>query len=258
MRNFDYRYIIIGCILLITIPIGIKLSYNPLKIENPAITINKKKISKIELDKRLSEQSYNQDIQSLVNSIVVKELLIQSAIKSGIHKDKLFQKSIQNFYEQSLIKLLLDKQYSELKPTVKPSYVSRYVELSDKIIHLTITTYKNLDDIKYNKNLTQQSASMPFNSLSLFLRYTLLSLNEGENSKPVFSEAGTEIPSEHFTVFKLEKIEQAGDSIEPETDIEMINGLLLEQSKETLISNWIDGLKKKANVSLSPALINDK
>lgn len=258
MKNFDYRYLIVACILVITVPISVKLLYKPSKTQNPAITINKKTIGKVELDRRLSEQSYISDIQSLINSIVVKELLIQSAVESGIHKEKRFQKSIQNFYEQSLIKLLLDRKYAELKPEIKPSTINRYVELSDKIVHLSITTYKSTDDIKENKILTQHSTSMPFNNLSMFLRYTLLTLREGDVSPPVFSEAGTEITSKHFTTFKLEKIEQAAGSAKPETDTAMIKELLLEQSKEALISEWITNLKEKANVTLSPNLVKDE
>jgi len=258
LRNLDYRHVIIVFILFITVPIVIKLTYNPSKIKNPVITINKKKISKVELNKRLSKQSYNKDIESLVNSIVIKELLIQKAVKSGIHKDKNFQQSIQNFYEQSLIKLLLDRKYAEFNPEILQPHVNRYVELSDKIIHLTISAYKTLEDQKSQKALSRQRTSMPFNSLSLFLKYTITGLNIGESSGPVFSEAGTEISQKHFTVFTFDRIEQADNTIEKETDTTLIRELLQEQSKEALISEWIDQLKRDATVSLSPSLIDKK
>ncbi len=232
----------------------IKLTYNPSKIKNPVITINKKKISKVELNKRLSRQSYNKDIESLVNSIVVKELLIQAAIKSGIHKDKNFQQSIQNFYEQSLIKLLLDKKYAEFNPEILQPQINRYIELSDKIVHITISTYKTLENQKSKKILTTQKTNMQFNSLSVFLKYTITGLTLGESSEPVFSEAGTEISHKHFTVFTLDSIEQADSTIEKETDTTLVRELLQEQSKEALISEWIDNLRRDATVSLSPSL----
>lgn len=254
MKNFDYRHIIIACILFITVPIAVKLTYNPSKIKDPVITINKKKISKGELNKRLSEQFYNKDVDSLVNSIVVKELMIQKAVESGIHKDKDFQRSIKNFYEQSLIKLLLDKKYAELKPEIDEAQINRYIDLSDKIVHLKISTYKDKNALSSNHVLDQQKTTMPFNDLSLFLKYTITKLKTGESSEPVYSEAGTEVTHKHFTVFTLDSVSPDKDNPEKETDSALIRELLQEQGKESLISSWIEKLRGEAEVSLAPSL----
>lgn len=250
MKNIDYRYVIVCCIVFITIPISIKLFYTPLDKQRPALTINKKKISRSELNKRLSHDSYTSNFNTLVDSIIVKELLIQEAIKSGINKEKTFQESIRSYYEQSLIKLLMDRKYESLNPEIEPSLVKRYIELSDKTIHLTLLSYKTPDDFKKNKIIREKKSILPFKKLSTFLKFTFLSLKEGQLSSPIPSEAEFGNSENDFNVFRLDKIEKSDNANKPETDIEIIKNMLLEQKKGVLISEWITGLKNKARVKI--------
>ena len=258
MNNLDYRYVIVFFILFVTVPISIKLLYHSPGIADPVITINKKKISKAEIDKRLSIDSCENNYQSLINSIVVKEVLIQEAVKSGINKEKAFQESIRNFYEQSLIKILMDRKYSELSPKIEPELIQKYVELSDKMIQLTVITYISITDYKNNNVHTQKKTFLPFNSLSTFLRYQILQLKEGEMTKPVLSDTSTDVYKSIYTVFRLDSVEKTDDSTPRETDVEMIAELLSEKRKEALISQWMENLKSKARVEVSPTLKNNR
>jgi len=254
LKNIDYRYIIVFLILFVTIPISIRLLYQDPGGDEALITVNKKKISKSDIEKTMSIDSCENNYPNLINSIVVKELLIQEAVRIGINKEKTFQESIRNYYEQSLIKILMDRQYAELSSEVDPQLIEKYNFLSDKLIKLTLITYNSYEDYNQNKIHSKKKISLPFNSLSTFLRYQILTLKEGEMTKPVFSDTSTEVYNSIYTVFRLDKIEKITTNAHQPVDTAVVSELISEQKKEALIYQWIENLKSKANVSLSPDL----
>ncbi len=79
-----------------------------------------------------SQPSQQRRKSDCVNSLITKELLLQESQREGIDKEESFRESIQNFYEQSLIKLLIDRKFASLHVTVSDEDVNRYIALMNK------------------------------------------------------------------------------------------------------------------------------
>lgn len=74
--------------------------------------------------------------EEILDALIVKEILLQEAQKQGLDKDKEFMRSIEQYWEQTLIKELMKKKFKEIhdKVTVYEEEVLEYYryELRDK------------------------------------------------------------------------------------------------------------------------------
>lgn len=76
--------------------------------------------------KRAAEWAYYQGIgaltpekkRDLLEQEIDKELLIQEAVRLNLHEDDLFRKTIENYWEQTLITFLLERKNKEVKDTI--------------------------------------------------------------------------------------------------------------------------------------------
>ncbi len=56
--------------------------------------------------------------KALLEQEIDKELLIQEAVRHKLHEDDKFRKTIENYWEQTLITFLLEKKNKEIKDTI--------------------------------------------------------------------------------------------------------------------------------------------
>ncbi|MBU1168092.1 MAG: hypothetical protein KKD44_00865 [Proteobacteria bacterium] len=245
MKQTDYRSIVLLIIFLVSISISIKLFLSHPGPIDTALTINDKSISEKAFNKMFSKESRMQNKNEFIHSVIIKELLIQEALKAGIQGEESFRQSVQDFYEQSLIKIIMDRKYDSLNPDIDTAMVDRYIELSDKTLDLSLLTYKQPGDIVKGKIETKETISIPFNRLSLDVKFEVISIETGGISQPSYSEADQE-----YSVFQLDKIRESDTKTDKETDRDMIRQMLREQKKERLISKWLDELKEHAAITL--------
>ena len=134
-----YIYSIIIIVIVFSLIIGYELFSGKRETENPALIINDKIISVNEFNQLYSTRADRLSKSDFISSLITKNLLIQEAQKEGINKEKSFKKSIQDFYEQSLIKILIDRKFSSIKADVTDDEVNKYTQLLNKTVHLTIS-----------------------------------------------------------------------------------------------------------------------
>jgi hypothetical protein len=95
--------------------------------EKPAI-----KIGTIEISAPAFEQSFRESNlanakdkekarQEFLDTLIYRKLILKEAEETGVSKDPEFLKSIQLFWEQSLLKLMIDKRSRELFAGIKVS-----------------------------------------------------------------------------------------------------------------------------------------
>ncbi len=94
------------------------------------VKINNYEIAKEEFEERFKESyfSHNDTLESrkeFLDYLINCKLILQDAQEKGLDKDKDFLKMIEKFWEQSLLKLTLDKKAKELVGSVV---------VSDKIV----------------------------------------------------------------------------------------------------------------------------
>lgn len=238
-----YIYYIIIIILVLSAFIGYEIKSKTSLKGDIALVINDRVISTDEFNK-LYKSSHIKDKNEFINSLITKELLIQESQKENIDKEESFRLSIQNFYEQSLIKLLIDRKLSSLNITVDDEELNRYILFLDKKLHLTIFNFNNLDEAIKNIYKDSGKKIISFEELSDEIKDHIMLINEGEITGPI------KINEEYIRI-RLDKIESVSSGKDlSEIEINKIKELLKSRKKEKIINDWINDLREKASIKI--------
>ncbi len=234
-----YLFTILGLVLLSTAVTFYFLWPSDKKVpKNIVLSVNGHLISQ----KQLTEQQQRQGYHSLlagdsIDSLVVKQLLLDEAQRLGIDKEDEFRKSLKDYYEQSLIKVLMDRTLGSLSANVSEVAIDRYLAGSGKMFTFTRIPMEN------GKPLLEQKTQnrVLFDDLSESLRLLLASLQPGE--EVLQFETGTEIGIIH-----LDKVElsEGNDAIMYGRD--RVREALADYQKSLEIDRWINSLRKKASI----------
>lgn len=243
-----YIYYIIAIFIIFSAIIGYQLVSERVSFKKAALRINDETITIDDFDRLYSTRSSDTVKSDFVNSLITKELLIQESQKEGIDKEESFRRSIQNFYEQSLIKLLMDRKFASLQISVSESDVDKYVSLSKGKLYLTVFSFDNEDEAKKAGAGNGESKKVYLEDLSENLRSSLIPLREGEMTEPVKN-------GEKFIKIRLDRIEMTPTRVAPVVDREMIKKMLVDAKKEKMINDWIADLKKKSSIKI---FLNEK
>ncbi|MEK6733353.1 MAG: SurA N-terminal domain-containing protein [Candidatus Omnitrophota bacterium] len=81
--------------------------------------INNYEITKQEFDEEFKDSAYGvsdteESRKSFLENLINRKLVLQEAQRQGLDKDKAFLKSIERFWEQSLLKVMLDKKSKDV------------------------------------------------------------------------------------------------------------------------------------------------
>ncbi len=234
-----YIYYILAVLLTAAALIAYQFfSDKPPAQKNAAIIVNERVISAEEFNKL--KPAHDESREDFINTIITKELLIQEAQKEGFDKQEAFRRSIQNFYEQSLIKALMDKKFSSLSATVSDDEVDRYLAFADRNLDLTIYSADNADDAKSNR-FREESKIVAFDDLYTELKGAVMALKIGQKGSPV------QVGGKYIAV-KLNGIKQPAGTSRPKR--EEVRRMLVEEKRELMMKEWVDGLRKKAMIKV--------
>ncbi len=244
-----YIYYIIIIVLGLSAIIGYELKSNRSSPKDAALIINERVITTDEFNKLFSSQPpHLREKDDFINSLITKELLIQESKKEGIDKEESFRKSMQNFYEQSLIKQLLDRKFSSLQITISNNELNRCIGFLNRKLYLTIFSFNNAEEAKKGNYIKGETKIVYFEDLSKDIRDIIISHKEGEITEPIKAD-------EKYVVVRLDKIEKCSSRTLSTIEKERIKKILAEEKKEKVINDWMSDLKKKASVKI---LINRK
>lgn len=89
------------------------------KMSDAYVTINNYSISRDEFEKEFKESTYGnidtpQSRKDFLESLINRKLILQYAQNEGLDKEKGFLKMIEKFWEQSLLKVALEKKTDEI------------------------------------------------------------------------------------------------------------------------------------------------
>ena len=84
-----------------------------------AVSINDYKITRGEFEREFKNSVYGltntaESRQNFLNTLIDRQLLLQYAQKEGFDKERAFLDTIERFWEQSLLKIVLDKKMLEI------------------------------------------------------------------------------------------------------------------------------------------------
>ncbi len=194
-----YIYYIVIILLVLSAVIAYEIKSERSPKQDIALIINDRIITVDEFN-RLLQSSYVKDKKEFINSLITKELLIQESQKQGIDKEENFRLSIQNFYEQSLIKLLIDRKLSSLNINIDEEEINKYISFSNKKLYLTIFNFSNLEEATKGLYKDGEKKVVFFEDLSDEIRDQIMLLEEGEVTNPIKMD-------EKYIVVRLDKME---------------------------------------------------
>ncbi len=238
-----YIYYVIAIMVMVTLLTAFKLLNIKVEVQNPALIINDRVISEKELDQMVRTRPDSYHTAEALESIITNQLLIQEAVKKGINKEESFRSSIENYYEQSLVKVLIDRKFKTLNPEIQEKMINLYIEFSTKSLLFTKRIYPTPKDIKKGNTAFTEHYNTNFEDLSDDLKYLFLQLKPGETSPP--KEDGLEIAT-----YTLDGTEKSSKDVEPETDINTIRQFLMDQEKGILFEKWMKSLKESATINI--------
>jgi hypothetical protein len=208
-----------------------------------AFSINGHDISKDVVTSEGKKHGYHSDQQSeLFDTIITRELLIQEAEKQAIHKEESFRQSLKNYYENSLVKILLDRQNSKLQVTVTDADIDRYLGFLGKIV-----TFTRLDKVPNSSSEAESAKGLTntalFSDLATPVRLLLSSLQPAQFG--IKFDTGTEIYA-----LRLDSIQASPDYTAKAVDRQRIKEMLEEHQKEQLMNRWLLELKQNAKITI--------
>lgn len=213
-----------------------------IEISKPFLSINDRIISRAEFERFLIEKPTYMTQDQFIKSVIEKQLLIQEALKNNINNKKIFQNSVQNFYEQCLIKCLLDQKQGSFVVDVSMDEIARYKACLGNIFVITKMVYPSMKDMQDKTNGYIHTFEAKFSNLSDDLKYIMLNLNSGEVSKPMTMDFGVV----RYTLEQIRK-QQELNTIE-KFDIERVSLFLADNKKEALMGEWMDKIRNTAEI----------
>lgn len=238
-----YIYYIVIILLVLSAVIAYEIKSERSPKQDIALIINDRIITVDEFN-RLLQSSYVKDKKEFINSLITKELLIQESQKQGIDKEENFRLSIQNFYEQSLIKLLIDRKLSSLNINIDEEEINKYISFSNKKLYLTIFNFSNLEEATKGLYKDGEKKVVFFEDLSDEIRDQIMLLEEGEVTNPIKMD-------EKYIVVRLDKMESVSFKKDmSESELNKIREFLISRKKERIINDWISDLREKASIKI--------
>jgi len=175
-----YIYYIFGIIVLLTgLVWGSALLRPPSEPGSDELVVNELRLSSLELQQRWQQRPYHQSTQKeFLAELVSQQLLVDQAIKLGVANEQAFKNSVQTFFEQSLVRTLLERKIAELKIAVSEEEVTAWRQAMNQNYQLTLIRTGRADDE------TVQASSQPlqqaFSLLPDAVKLIVLTLRPGE------------------------------------------------------------------------------
>jgi hypothetical protein len=208
-----------------------------------AVTINGHNLPRATLENKDAQAGYHRSSQEeLMESAITRELLLQEAQRQAIDKEPNFRAALKSFYEQSLIKVLLDRQYQKTDAKVSEEEVSAFLSLYGK--RVTFSRIAADSPAGTDKEAVQhQQMTAIFDDLAEPLQVVISTLRPGEAA--VKYDTG----SDQYTI-RLEGIGDSPVAGSAVPDRETVRQRLIAYKREQQMSNWLNDLKKSASITI--------
>lgn len=209
------------------------------------VTINNSSITNSMIEESEKQRSsHHEDHAEFINSVVIEQLLLQEAQKQKIDQEPEFREALKDYYEQSLIKILLERQNSEIDDQVNDEDIDLFLGYSGKTITFTIaqgTGNKITPEIDWEISETKTEL---FDDLSTTMQPLLAGLQPGE-TRAVFDTG-----NEWFAI-RVETITGQSNPDNMTMPRDMARSIIARHKREQQLNNWINNLVSNADISIN-------
>jgi hypothetical protein len=237
-----YVYYIIAIVIAFSGLVAYGLFDTRVKISKPYISVNDRIISEEEFSRMLKRKPAYMTREQFAESIIDKQLLIQEAIKLKINKEESFRQSVENFYEQSLIKILLDRKLDKLVVDVTDEELDAYENLLTQKVFITKIRFKTFEDAETGSSGVLESFEADFTDLSDDLKFIILTMGQDKLSDPRPEAVG-------YVVYRLDRTEEKqGAASDRSFDMKKVSVFLQDKKKEKQLESWIRSIRESADI----------
>lgn len=207
-----------------------------------AVRVDGRIISTAEISK-LKQQSPSLFSQSdeLPQSLVMREVLINEAIRQRVDQEEAFRQRIKTFYEQSLVKILVERQMDSIRYAPTAKELAAYANLIGRKIDLTLVPLDSTGQ-PFSKDIEHLSG--PFLDFSLEIRMHILFLKPSVTSRPVSLFDQTYV----LVVNEISDKAQGTVNQDEKHDYAVIQ----EYRRQELFAKWQEKLLKQADIVIAP------
>ncbi|MBU0483659.1 MAG: hypothetical protein KKB30_04000 [Proteobacteria bacterium] len=212
---------------------------------NPALIINGRVISTPEFNQICRSRPHDQtNREEYIDSLITRELLIQEAMKMKLEQEEDFRRSLQNFYEQSLTKILLERKYDSFKSTPSPPEIARFLELQEYRVEMTLLPVSTQagEEKEYDE---------PCRNLASAMQVALIPLTPGAESEPILINNF----KYRIRLNQLRKIPSADAS---DISAEEARETIISERQEQALNRWLYDLRDQASVMVAASIKNEK
>ncbi len=215
----------------------------PMDTANVAVTINGHKLAKTTVAAEGARAGYHSaDHTALLDSAITRELLIQEAQRLKLDKEESFRLSLQTFYEESLIKTLMDRQYAGPTIAVSETEIDAYLALFGKVVTFTRLPV-DTSSIPVPTSDQGPQNEVLFDDLAEPLKFLLSGLKPGEYAMKF------DTGSEQYAI-RLDAITPSSALPTTVPKREQIRQLLADYKRQQQIANWLNELRNKASITI--------
>jgi hypothetical protein len=207
-----------------------------------AVTINGHNLARTTLESGDGTGYHRSSQEELMESAITRELLLQEAQRLAIDKEPSFRAALKSFYEQSLIKVLLDRQYQKTDAKVNEEEVSAFLSMFGKRVTFSRLSANVSADTDQGAKQEQQMTVI-FDDLAEPLQVIISTLKPGDSA--VKYDTG----SDQYTI-RLESISDSPATGSTTPDRETVRQRLTEYKREQQMSSWLNNLKKSASITI--------
>lgn len=251
-----YIYAVAGIILIILGLSGITFLRSQPPSSKELARINERAITIDEFRKAYDEKHASSpvpiDKRLFVDELITKEILIQEAKRRGLDLREPFRRSIQNYYEQTLLKNLAQARMSEIKVSIDEKEITSYYENMGKVFRFKVMSFAKeaeaFDAVKSFPSAEAGEKTLSVAELPDEMINDISALKSGDvYQRPVpFNRV--------FLVFKLEGIRN--EPVPPLSEVrDEIRRTLEEKKRRAEMEMWLAELKKNANIKLNEELL---
>jgi hypothetical protein len=216
----------------------------PMDTAHVAVTINGHNLSKISVAGEGARAGYHSkdDYAELLDSAITRQLLIQEAQRQNLDKEESFRITLKTFYEESLIKTLMDRQYVLPKVQVSNEEIDAYLNLFAQMVTFTrlpVTT--SFPKVPSSEQGPQNEVL--FDDLAEPLKYLLSGLKPGEYA--IKFDTG----NEQYAI-RLDKVTPVLNMTTRKPERDHVRKMLEESKRQQQISDWLNELRKSASITI--------
>ncbi len=207
-------------------------------------TINKQDYSREMVTSQYSKFGYHSGSTSeMIDTAITRELLIQEAQRQEIDREPDFRSALKDYYENGLIKILLDRKNETIKIDVTDKDIDQYISFLN-----TLVTFTRLDQVPESDQeatrATGLSTTSLFDDLAMPLQLLLSTLSPG------FFKVKFDTGHEQYAI-RLDKIQSTEKEANPAPDRENIRRILGDYKREQIMNQWYTDLKNRASITIN-------